>query len=170
RNVQPTEPVALHDERIRPGQPGRTGGSGRWGVVGAPVPVEVRDVVPGPLPSLLVPPHVGLALAPGAPVGPCRSPVVEDAAVRRPSPSPFGGDPRLLAAGLAPRGLVDAVGVDPAVDPAPAAARTVGAQPGLAGQWLAVPRATVDLLQDRRGAGLLHFALSRVVPGQFQDR
>src|SRR5690606_12031079 len=159
--------VALHDEgvgavdRLDAGGPGLVAVGGRLG------PLEVGDVVAGPLPLLLVPPHVGLALAPRPALGVGRGTAVEDATVGRPHPAPLQGHPVLVAAGLAPGGLVDAVGEDTRVDPAAAHGGAVAAQLGEARQRAAGgDLVAVDLLEDGLGAGLVVLAVHGVVPGE----
>src|SRR5215213_11107218 len=97
-----------------------------------------------------------LALAPGAPVAVGRRAVVEDPPVRGPGPAPLGRHPGLFGAGLAPRGLVDAVLVDAGVDPAAAQRGAVVLHLGERGQRSPgchlVP---VDLLEDVFGARLV---------------
>src|SRR5690606_38405545 len=109
RHVERTAPVALHDERVRAVERVDADGAGLVAVGRRLGPLDVGDVVAGPLPLLLVPPDVGLALAPRPPVGVGRRAVVEDAPVRGPDPAPLVGHPVLLAPGLAAGGLVDAV-------------------------------------------------------------
>src|SRR5205814_7218695 len=67
---------------------------------------EVRHVGPGPLPLLLVPHDVALALRPGPAAGVGRGAVVEDAAVGGPGPAPLRSDQILLVTAGAPRRLV----------------------------------------------------------------
>src|SRR5690606_10735603 len=81
---------------------------------------EVGHVGADPPALLRIPPQIRLAFAPGASLRVGGRPVVEDAPVQRPCPAPFGGHPVLFGVGFAAGGLVDAVGVDPAVDPAAA--------------------------------------------------
>ena len=83
---------------------------------------------------------------------------------------PHSGRPSSAAPRLAPRGLVDAVRVDAAVDPAAAARRAVVLQLGVGRQRLAVGVPAVDLGQHRLGARLVYLALGRVVPGQLAHR
>src|SRR5699024_9171581 len=104
------------------------------GIVGALGHREVGDVVPGPRAGVLVPPHQLLALAPGPSLRIRRGAVVEDPAVGGPGPAPVGGDLVLLLSGRAAPGLVDAVRVDPGVDPAPAVGRAVTLHLGEGGQ------------------------------------
>src|SRR6185437_16591252 len=77
--------------------------------------------------------------------------VVEDPPVRRPGPAPLVRDPVLLLAGLAARGLVDAAGVDAAVDPAAAGGGTVPVQLLVGGERVAVAVEAVDLGEHRLG-------------------
>src|SRR5205807_3034440 len=93
-------------------------------------PREVGDVVAGPRALLLVPPDVGLPLRPGLPRRVGRRPVVEQAAVGWPGPSPLRRDPALVQARLAAGGLVHAASEAAAVDPATARGRPVGLQLG----------------------------------------
>ena len=122
-------------------------------------------------PCLLVPPDVGLALAPRLALGVGRGAVVEHAAVRRPRPAPLRGHPGLLGARGAPGGLVDAVRVDTGVDPAAAEGGPVVLHLGVAGQRTAGGDLhPVDLPQHRLGAGLVLLAVRGVVPGEVQQR
>src|SRR5690606_13147438 len=129
------------------------------------------ELVAGPLPLHLVPPHVGLALAPRAPLRVGRGTVVEHTPVRRPHPAPLGRHPVLLRAGLATGGLVDAVGEDAGVDPAAARRGAVGPHLDEARQQPAVRHLpAVDLLEHRLGARLVVPAVHRVVPGEVEQR
>src|SRR4028119_1798525 len=62
---------------------------------------------------------------PARPRGAGGGTVGEAPPVAGPRPAPLRRDPVLLAAGSAPRALVDAVGVDPGVQPGPAGRRAV---------------------------------------------
>src|SRR5699024_2630875 len=84
----------------------------------------------------------------------------------RPRPAPLQRQLVLLVAGPAARGLVDAVGVDAAVDPAPAPGGAVARELGVRRQESAVGAAAVDLGEDVLGIGLVGARLHRVVPGQ----
>src|SRR5919206_1229602 len=169
RHEQPTPAVGLHDERlvapdgvIGPRVVGRL-------VIGGLARCEVRDVVAGPLPLLLVPPDVLLALAPGPALVVGGGSVVDDVAVHRPRPTPFEGYPVLLAPGLAPVGLIDLVFVDAAVDPAPAGGRAVVLEHGVAGQGVVVLIPAVDLAQYALAVGLVVRALGGVVPSEVEN-
>src|SRR6185437_15273938 len=124
-HVQPRLAVGLHDERVDAGQGLGAGRAVRRPVVRGLVGGEVRDVVPGPRGLLFVPPDQGLALAPRLALGVGRGAVVDDAPVGGPGPAPLVRDPVLLLARLAAGRLVDAAGVDAAVDPAAAHGRAV---------------------------------------------
>ena len=93
---EPRASVGLHDERVVAGDGVlRLGAVGR-DVVGRLVLLEVGVVAAGPPALGGVPPHIALALGPGLPVGVGGCPVVEDAGVGRPGPSPLARDPVLL--------------------------------------------------------------------------
>src|SRR5699024_12182050 len=102
-----------------------------------------------------------------------RGAVVEDPAVGGPGPAPVGGDLVLLLSGRAAPGLVDAVRVDPGVDPAPAVGRAVTLHLGEGGQRAAGPLAlavaAVELEERRLGIGFSVLG-PRVVPGEIEDR
>src|SRR5438270_2309957 len=110
-------------------------------VVGPLLLREVRDVVAGPLPIRLVPPHQLLPLAPRRAVGARRAAVVEDAAVERPCVTPAVTVPPLRLALVC---LVLAV-VHAGVDPAAARRRAVVLQRA---EVLHVP---LDLAEHRVG-------------------
>ena len=168
RGEQPGLAVGLHDEGVGAGDRGHAGGAVGRAVGRRTAGDEVGDVVPGPLAGLGVPPHQCLALAPGLAVGVGGGPVVQHPPVRRPGPAPLVRHPVLLAARLAAGGLVDPVGVDPAVDPAAGRRRAVVLQLGVGGHRLAVAVPAVDFGQHRLGVGLLQRALRRVVPGEVE--
>src|SRR5215210_4311757 len=122
---EPSEPVAVDDERPVSGDGVVAFGLGTWFVVGPLGRSEVGDVVADPLALLLVPPDVLLPLGPGLAIGIGGGPVVEDAAVRGPGPAPLVRRLGLLRQGLAPPGLVDAFGVGAGVDPTTTGRRAV---------------------------------------------
>src|SRR5205807_8841753 len=107
---------------------------------------------------------------PRVPVRIRRGAVVDDPRVLRPRPPPLVGDPVLLGLGLASRRLVDAVLVDPAVDPRATGGRAVILERVVAGQERSVRGATADLLQHRFGVRLVVLALNWVVPDEVEDR
>ena len=168
---QPAQAVRVQGERLVARQgihPARLLGRGEVGrLVRHEVDVVAQAV---PFPLLGIPPGVALALRPRVPLGIGRGAVVEDARVQGPRPTPLRGDPVLLGVRLAARGLVDAVPVDPAVDPRAAAGGSVGLQVLVLGEANAVGVAAVDLSQHRLGVGLVVRPLHRVVPGQVEDR
>src|SRR5699024_4662680 len=81
--------------------------------------------------------------------------------------------PGLLLARLPTSRLVDTVGVNPGIDPAPPAGGTIGSHVGVGGQrlpsLLTGEMPSVDLLQDGISSGLT-LVVGRVVPGQLQQR
>ncbi len=171
--VDPAQAVGVQDERVvaRDGRhPRRVLGRA---VVRRLVGLEVGVVAQRVPPALLgVPPDVALALRPRVAVRVGRRAVVEDPPVGRPRPAPLVGDPVLLAARLPARRPVDAVGVDPRVDPRAAARRAVLGERLISGDERAVGPAAVDLLQDGRRVRLAAGGgrARRVVPGQVEDR
>ncbi len=170
RHVQPGLAVGLHDERVRTGQglrPARV--LGRL-VVRRLVLLEVGDVVPGPLAPLRVPPHQRLPLAPRPALGVGGGAVVQDPPVGRPGPRPLGRHPVLLPARLAAGGLVDAVGVHPAVDPAAAGRGAVGLELLVGGERIPLGVPAVDLGEDGFRVRFGLPALRRVLPGQVEHR
>src|SRR5581483_6530012 len=98
--------------------------------------------------------------------------VVEEAAVRRPSPRPLGGDVAvLLPVRLLARRLVDPVLEAAGVDPAAAERRAVVLQLRIAGEELAGrDLLAADLLQDGLGVGLADRGVGRVLPAQRLDQ
>src|SRR5207248_7510506 len=156
RDEQPAPSVGLHDERVVAGDRVlRLGAVGR-DVVRRLRLLEVGSVETGPLALLGIPPDELLALGPRLPVGIGGRAIVEEAAVRRPRPRPFGRDVALLPVWLAPRGLVDPVGVGAAVDPAAADRRSDLLPLLVGGEELArrnLPAA--DLREHRLGVRLL---------------
>jgi hypothetical protein len=123
-----------------------------------------------PFPLTGVPPRVALALGPRPALRVRRGAVVDDPDVLRPRPPPLVGDPVLLGVRPAARRLVDAVLVDPAVDPRSARCPTIRLQIVVAGEERAVGAPAGDLLQDVLGVRLALRALERVVPREVEDR
>src|SRR5205823_7971951 len=120
-DVEPGAAVRLHDERVVAGD-----GVLGLGAVGRHVArllvlLEVGYVEARPLALAAVPPDVALALGPRVAVRIGGGAVVDDPAVRRPGPRPFGRDVALLLpVWLLSRGLVDPVRYAAAVDQAAA--------------------------------------------------
>src|SRR3954453_586905 len=107
----------------------------------------------GPRRLLLVPPDEGLPGAPRLAVRISRCAVVEDAAVGRPPPPPLVRDPVLLLRRLPARGLVHAVCVDAAIDPATAGRGTVIVELLVRRQWLPPGTPPVDPRQAASALG-----------------
>jgi hypothetical protein len=167
--VEPGLAVALHDERVVARDRLDAGRPLRRAVGRRLLLLEVGYVRAGPLALVLVPPDVGLALAPRPALRVGGRPVVEDAPVHRPHPAPLAGDVVLLVARLAAGRLVDAVLVDAGVDPAATHRGAVGLELGEAGQRGAVGDAVaVDLAQHVLGVRLVVLAVRRVVPGEVE--
>src|SRR4029077_9242415 len=126
--------VRVHDERSQV-------------LVGTGVRLEVGDVVAGPLPGGLVPPHLPPVGIPGLAGRIARGAVVEHAAVGRPRPGPAGIDAE-AGRGLRPpaRELRAGFGPGPAVDPVAARGGAVVLEPGETGELLA----RLDLLAGLR--------------------
>src|SRR4028118_1107895 len=83
---EPPKPVAVDDKGPVARYSGVALGVRGWLVVGSLGGVEVRHVEARPLPLLLVPPDILLALGPGLAARVSRGAVVEDASARRPRP------------------------------------------------------------------------------------
>src|SRR5205085_5594511 len=170
RRIQPALPVALHDEGIVPRE--RLDARRSWGgsMAGRAVLDEVGSVDARPLALLRLPPDELLALRPRLAVRIGGGAVVEDAAVVRPRPGPFLGHPVLLASGLSPRGLVDAVLAAAAIDPATASRRAVRLQLGVGGERVAIEDGPpVDLREHGFRVDLAVGASGRVAPDEAPD-
>src|SRR5699024_5811850 len=130
-------------------------------------------VLARPLPGVLIPPDELLAFGPGGAVGGRRGAAVQDAAVGRPRPRPFGSGLVLLGARSAAGGHVLTAGVDAGVDPAAAGRAAVGGQLCEGVQRPAVTPTADEIAVDlgQHGLGVdLSGLVDWVVPGQVQQR
>src|SRR5579864_5483685 len=116
RRENPASPIRVQDKRFISGESLITLRVFRRLIIRRFRPREVRDVQPGPLFVLLIPPNEFLALAPRLPIRTGRGAVIEDAAVRRPGKAP-AMSPEVLGIPLVSAVLTRAredAGVDPA--------------------------------------------------------
>src|SRR3954447_11900732 len=172
RREEPAQAVRVQDEGAASVERLHAGGAARGVVVGRLVRLEVRLVAePGPLLLLLVPPDVLLALRPRLALWVGRCPVVEDASVAGPGPTPVRGDPVLLPVRPLARRLVDRMLVDPGMDPRAAGRGPVVAQLLVLLDVAAVlPVEAADLHQHDFSVRFVVRSERRVVPGQVEDR
>src|SRR5579871_2391907 len=142
----------------------------RRNVVRTLMQVEVGDVVPGPALQLGIPPHVALLLRPWVAVHISGGAVIDDAAVQRPRPAPFGSDPTLLLARSSSCGLVLLVRKRTAVDPAAAGCRAVGFELRVTREGPAFRVPPIDLAENGIRTRLSLRAFGRVIPFQVEQR
>src|SRR5699024_115458 len=130
-------------------------------------------VLARPLPGVLIPPDELLAFGQGGAVGGRRGAVIQDAAVGRPRPRPFGSGLVLFGARPAAGGPVLTAGGGAGLDPAGAGRGAVGGHLVEVVQRLSVALTADEIAVDlgQHGLGVdLSGLVDRVVPGQVQQR